>query len=283
MNVERVLSSFGVSIGTGLALESLFEPTTERYDINREIPNKIDVNKYRYHYYNVFTLMRNIISSLVTKYSNVDEMFMDDSLLQVLIEELYVIESLYSGSKCEPILFIPDYTMLYKKMNVGKENTDSLVTKEYMVRSYVTGYIKRNKYKFPIRTIFGTYKLIPSIERCMILTHIPVDLLNVDKVSRLELLESNTGKIKGRSEWYSKYHKIGKNPMNIFPYIEELVYILGDGHIVLPMGLVTRRSLYQIASDSKWTSHTGHMKVVNDLNKVSAFKELLSKMKYAYK
>ena len=43
---DRTTTSFGISIGTGLLLESLFDPTTDRYDTERPIPPRVDLTKY---------------------------------------------------------------------------------------------------------------------------------------------------------------------------------------------------------------------------------------------
>ena len=52
MYLERTVTSFGLSIGTGLMLESALEPTEARHDDKREIPVVINLNDYTKHYYN---------------------------------------------------------------------------------------------------------------------------------------------------------------------------------------------------------------------------------------
>ena len=45
----RTLSSFPLSIGTGLMLESIFKPTIDRYDNERKIPQGIGIDTYNTH------------------------------------------------------------------------------------------------------------------------------------------------------------------------------------------------------------------------------------------
>ena len=60
---ERNISSFDISIATGLALESLLDPTGKRYDDARVVPNKVDLSVYNEVWFNLHTLARNAISS----------------------------------------------------------------------------------------------------------------------------------------------------------------------------------------------------------------------------
>lgn len=60
---KRDMSSFMVSVGLGLMLETFFDPFTTRIDDERKI-NKVDVNKFKIHYYNIYTMIRNIISAI---------------------------------------------------------------------------------------------------------------------------------------------------------------------------------------------------------------------------
>ena len=62
---ERTLSNFdNVSIGTGLAFETLFKPDNGYYDPEREIPKLKE--SYRVIWLNGYTILRGIISSIST-------------------------------------------------------------------------------------------------------------------------------------------------------------------------------------------------------------------------
>ena len=62
---ERTLSNFdNVSIGTGLAFETLFKPDNGYYDPEREVPKLKE--SYRVIWLNGYTILRGIISSIST-------------------------------------------------------------------------------------------------------------------------------------------------------------------------------------------------------------------------
>ena len=60
----RSMSGFPVSIATGMALETVFEPIQNVYDENRVAPDRIDLNTYNNYIFNVSTILRNITSSI---------------------------------------------------------------------------------------------------------------------------------------------------------------------------------------------------------------------------
>ncbi len=65
--LQRTVSGFPLSIGTGLALESILEPVQEVYDPQRVVPEKIKLNKYDAIWFNIDTLVRNIVGSVPTE------------------------------------------------------------------------------------------------------------------------------------------------------------------------------------------------------------------------
>jgi len=277
--LDRTITSFGLSIGTGLMLESALEPTEPRHDESREIPVNINLNDYKLHYFNIFTLARNVVNSISDKRVK-DGIMNSKVLMDTIMEEVNIIASLYQDVKCKPILFIPDYTKLYKSMNVGKEA--KLSSKDYLLQQYVISSIKNKVYDVSMDVLHNTYLLKPDSASILITTHIPVDLLNFNKLPNLKLLESHTGKLKDKHMWYGKLHPIGKNPMNIFPFIEELVFILGDKNVSQPMKLGIRRILHAFAVERKWSTFTNRLIIVQDLKKVPELKEVMKDYKRMY-
>ena len=90
----RSTSSFPLSVGTGLALESLFEPTQERIDPERIIPAKVDITQYDQFWINLFTLTRNLLQAIPAEYLlNVSAQAMADSVAM----EIDVMQSLLSS------------------------------------------------------------------------------------------------------------------------------------------------------------------------------------------
>lgn len=277
--VERVVGPLGISIGTEVMLESLFPSDGNRYDPDRKIPNILNPNDYEKHYYNIYTLARNLLGSYKSK--NTREALMSNSdLMDELIDEINVIASLYDDYKCEPVLFIPIYDKIYKGLNINKDVVITDTTLQLI--NYIIFHLKKKKYDITTEIVSNTYKLKATSHKVLITTHLSVDLLNGRILKNLLLLESHTGKLKTKKEWYNKYHKIGKLNLDVFPFTEELYYILGDNYIVRTMKLAIRRELHKLATDSKWNQYTDWVKVKSDLLKEPMFEELIKNYKRLY-
>jgi len=274
---ERLFSSFPVSIGTGLMLESLFTPTISRYDPDREIPDVIKVDGYKIHYYSIFTIARNIV--MACNYKDKDKIYRSPYLVQDIIEEVNVINSLYVNSKCKPVLFIPKYEEVYKSLNKNKKDT---MTKAYIEQQYIYNALKNVVLRVDMEILANTNKLPDSYDNMLITTSNLPDLLNVNRIRNLFLLESHTGKLRSKKEFNLKYHPIGKRPLSLFPFMEELVYLLGDKRFVRPVSISLRVKLYELALDNKWTYNTTRSKVISDINKISELKTALSSFRSVY-
>ncbi len=127
---ERATSSFPISIGTALSLESIFNPLEPAYDPNREIPNKVSIMSYDYFFINVATLIRNILGAVdKTNYL----MSTPSSILEVLESEIEVINSLLNNEglgKVKPMYYYNTYKEIENEasrntfINIRKDNTD---------------------------------------------------------------------------------------------------------------------------------------------------------------
>lgn len=254
---NRVLSSFPLSIPTGLALEAVFEPIMDRYDDTKKI-NKINIDNYKYHFFNVYTLIRNIFNA-VTTVKNKDTLYYSKHLAQTVIDEIEMIKSLYLEKKCKPIFYFPDYVTVIRNLNHDKSS-----------HSYYGDLVKIDKYvKRSILTLNNglslDFKFPRTNEKCLITTHLSVDLLNVKSINNLDLLESHTGALKTPSDYNNKYHPIGKKPMEVFPFIEELYFLLGDKTIIKPSMLSLRLELFELAMEEKWNYRTTKERVLTSI------------------
>ncbi len=268
-----------VSVGLGLMLETFFEPTTARIDDSRVV-SKIDVNKYKIHYFNIYTMLRNIISAISS--TEIKKMVLTDKavskyLLDTLLTELEIVNDIYSTCTCKPVVYVQDYGKVYdnienavtvSSMNDNKAHMQNIfdkVVKEFSKLQYT-----------PMESIYVKCKLPSSSEYTLITTHIAFDLLNVKYIRKLSLIESHTGVIKDKSKFNTKYHAIGsKFDKTMFPFTEQLFYILGDNNLIKPMKFKVRAELCNIAMEKKWTSFTSEErvnKVLKDLDIKSKYK-----------
>lgn len=261
--LDRSITSFGLSIGTGLMFESLFKPTTDRIDETREVPEQIDVNKYNKHYINLYTLIRNIISSFSTNDRKNLLMRSDkvDLIMEIISEEAVIINSLYEGTGCEPIFYKPDYKKITKKipdsyLNNLNKDIETLYVK---VLEGVSSDDNMN------------YVLPKNIrEDVLITTHFPIDLFNYKNFKSLSILESHTGKLKDRKDFNSKYKTFSSYNKNILPFTELILQILGDGHMFKGAKPSIKKRLYTVAMDNKWSPTTTKDRIRNTIAKDDA-------------
>ena len=272
---EKETSSFPVAIGTGLALESMFDPVIDPYDPDREIPNKIELKDYKYHIWNIYTIIRNLLHSVDEK--DKISLITDKNFTKELNQEIDTLINLYNNTDLTVVIFIPDYDKVMDSFNKHKV---SEFTKPMVELLAVRDYLKNYTPDGLINTITGGFN-IPRMEGNILLTtDLTVDLLN--QHSKITLLESNTGKVKSKYEWYTKYHPIGKRDLDTIPMVEEVLYILGDHNMVIPAPLTTRLELYQVAIDRRWTSKTTREKIVADLRSVGSLYPYVEKHKRMY-
>ena len=161
------------------------------------------------------------------------------------------------------IFYYPTYRTIEK--NVDNFRTlDDIKGFKHVVRHYektmvssITTYadISINKLDY----------ILPLVPKTIITTHAAMDLLNFTAINNNALLEPFTGKLKDKKEWYTKYHPIGKKDMSVFPFIEELYWILGDKHFIKPYPSKIREQLYDLAIKKNWSQSTGRIKVRMDL------------------
>lgn len=257
--LDRVKSGFDLSIGTSLAFESIFENKIDPYDKNRIIPNKINILEYDEIWINISTLFRNLVGSISK------ELFLSSRyvhLADILIQEIIYIESLLMNdgkNRCKPIFYFQDY----------QKTNDILKSKIAKLRINTTPYQIEYNTKL-LNTIDHLFKFYND-EKCIIindhlrpksknksiiLTHIPYDLTSRKYFNRLDLLESNTGKLKTQIDYYTKFYPIPNIELNNIPFLELTLFIFGDHILLQPKDLKLRKEIVNIAKEFKWTAYT---------------------------
>lgn len=273
---NRKVSSFYISIGTALPLESLFESQIGVYDEDRKI-EKLNVNKYKKHYFNATTLIRNIIDSV--DYGLVGKILKDRSspeiIVNTLISELELMSELYVDT--EPVLFFPDYTKVLRQIELKERKNNTIIReKENMIALSLSELYKRN-YEVPMWFLEKTHVIPRSFEVNLITTHISLDLLNA-KSANLELLESNTGRLIKPHEFNKKFQNMNKNMVwDMLPFTERLLYLIGDS-MIKPINIKDRRKLYNEVIKEKVTPFSSSSKIDNILKSLNLYDKKIKKM-----
>lgn len=263
---SRVVSGFPLSIGTGLAFESLFIPTQAVYDLTRETPAPLNLQQYDECWINLSTLFRNLVGSIDKQiFPGVTVEEFKDTLL----EEIDVIRELFQNDlvsrSCIPVFYVMKYDKAKRnappQVKFREDNTP--VQKHYAhVHDEVMKAITKDN--DAIRSFDSEIKTQMRTS-AIIMTHMPYDLLSVQEFNKLTLLESHTGKSKGKNLWYTKYYPVGKRSMSNLPFLRKLLLVFGDHVLISPGIYKLREQILDTAEKRQWTPMSTESKVMMDL------------------
>lgn len=266
---DRELSGFPLSIGTGLAFESLFPPRMDVYDPERVIEEKINFTVYNELWVNVETLFRNMLSAAPK------EALVESGHIEVanyLIDEMDTILSLCNNEgqgMLKPVFYIRDYSKVVAMANKAVQLRQDKTPNQLLYTSLKEKTFKELK-RLQDNVRFFDRSMSAGTERpsVLIFTHYPYDLLSKRLFSKLDLLESNTGRLKRPKDWNSKYYPVPKRDMKILPFMRPLLLVLGDKPLIQPMGFKLRAQILDCAEKFEWTPMTTIDKVMLDLSLV---------------
>lgn len=266
---DRVKSSFDVSIGTSLALESVSDKGGAPYDPSRVIPEMISLDKYSSIWFNISTLMRNLIGALptdidITKINPVDAS-------RVLEQELSNITEICKAENpnINVVYYVCDYSTVIGPNSAAQlrvaATKNQLVYKKLhdsTIQKLLNTYHTRGE-DIPI---FKRYLKPPraKAETALIVTHQAYDLLSHTRFDTLDLLESHTGVRKTKKDYYTKFYN-GKELATI-PFIEVMLKFYGDNHLFKPMKFKARQAVLELSKTKRWSWATTSDKVMQDLS-----------------
>ena len=251
---ERAVSAFPLSIGTSLAFESIFPGRQPPFDPERKIPDKVDVSQYETCWVNLTTLFRNLVSSLDK------ETFLNAKpgmLAATLEEEIAVIHSLFElegNNTCKVELYYSTYEKLLNRKVLGLSFREPSTDAQMFFHGQLMDTLKiMDKHTDTIKKTNDA--LMPDKrEKAFVLTHQPYDLINWNRFDRLDLLESNTGVLKPRSLWNTKYYKMSGQSFAHLPFHRKLLLIFGDNNLIKPMSMILRKEILDISISHNWTA-----------------------------
>lgn len=250
----RLMSGFPLSIGTGLAMESLFQPRTDVYDDDRPPVEPINPRLYSEFWVNVETLYRNMVAS-------VDKGPAESTPASVYAKELAVemeiIKDLFAnegGGVCTPVFYICSYQKLSRDKNVKLRGDKTPGQRAYAQKFAEIVKIMQRDYS-GVKLLDS--EIAPLVRNTsLVMTHNLWDLLSEPNFFILDLLESNTGKLKKKPQWGGKYYPLSTKTMDHLPFMEKLLKIFGDRNQIVMNEIKLRELVYKISIDRKWTPAT---------------------------
>lgn len=264
---DRTISGFPLSVGTSLAMESIFTPQMTPIDPDRDPPQQVDLKHYSEIWISVHTLLRNIFAAASKEAvlrASTNELYM------VLHNEISVIEQLFrieGMGRCKPIFYFLSYDSVYKgKISSYIEGRPDTSQSAAAFTAHVVQVLKMFQQRNPDVLQLGDIEFKPThgLTSAMVLTHSPLDLGSCKHFRKLDLLESHTGKLKPRTQWNTKYYPIPQGDMSRLPWHRKLHWIFGDKVIIKPMEMKLRRQILQLAEDQHWTAVTTMPKIMQD-------------------
>lgn len=257
---SRTVSSFPLSIGTGLALESLFKPTQPPYDPGREIPPHIPISNYNVFYVNLRTLLRNIYGSVPK------EVFMSakaEDIVMVLEAEISVIQDLMRNEAKDAVKPLFYHSPFENQSRLQTNQYIKLRTPTTDLQKYSVALTDRVLELFFKRNTDDRYiRMFRSDIRpqgspiALMLTHFPYDLTSASHFKTLDLLESHTGKKKNRTTWYTKFYGLGQEDLSYIPMVRKMLFVFGDHISFSPWSSKARFQVFEIAKKYNWTYST---------------------------
>ena len=249
---SRNVSSNQLSVGTGSALEAFFQ-------------NSQTAEGHKSFWFNGLTLIRNIYSACPKEVAN-DVSPLD--LTETFLQEIDQIRSLLKNEGNEltkPFIYFNSYESFFNKDNsffkLREDKTNIQKKTRYVYEKTKEMVLRQDpeilKFNLKLKNETG--------DKTLILTHVPIDLLSQNCFKTLELVESHTGKIKTKFEWYSKYHSCGDEDLRRLPFCRQLLSCFGDNSVIVPLPIKARKEILEIAKKAKWNPSTTQSKVSLDL------------------
>lgn len=273
---DKTDGKFPVSIGTSLAIETLF-------GLNENVTptNPLPFTQYRSIYVNLRTLIRNLVGAvrkeLKTEWSN-------QRIYQEVYEELINLPDILdqqSHGKLDLYLYFLDYRSIERKYpNAILKPQKSLSSiKSESLEQYVFARLNQEEKERRVSIFHGDMSFpIDKSAQSLVMTHLPADLLEFTTGTNLDLLESHTGTIKPPRQWYTKLNngkeldRIAFNPLTI--------QIFGDGKTFVGLPIKQRKLVLEFAKENRWNQMTGErlMRKQFERHPDSELRELIKKL-----
>lgn len=231
------MSGFPLSIASSLALESVFDPIQPVFDEARPVEKIQDLSTYNLFVFNTATLLRNVIESV--KYADLLTISKKD-IMDCLLEEIDFISNFFSSSELNVKFYVHTYTYVKDHYEKTERLRKSTTEKQYYLDT-VYSYCLDQLRKEDDVTVFHKNITFGKEESLLLFTHIPFDLLSHSEHLKLDLLESHTGHVKTRKDWWSKYYPVPNEDMSFLPFHEYLLCeVFGDRVMFKPESIAKR-------------------------------------------
>lgn len=233
-------------------------------------------------YVNIRTLYRNFIASLDLKQP---QSVSDNEFIETFLNEVTEFERLVkelTDNRVATLFYYPEYKEIDKRLpHLKRKQYNPSIYDE--VEENMWSKLQQEQRFLPINVEFIGEEGFPSnyLDITM-LTSFAVDLLEAPKFNTITLLESFTGKLKKRQEWYTKLNLPKSNDYEYrVPFNKFTLQVFGDksGFYQRP-DIQMRRFVSQMAKEDNWLPIATIERLKASIRKVKGY-ELKEKL-YSY-
>lgn len=248
----REMGQFPLSIPTSLALEGAIGIYPEKETHINVLPD------YDELWINLRTLFRNLMGSMKSEEAAA---VTPTPVAEALMSEIEHLESIIkerSANRIHLVFYVSNYKGLeskYPRAYIRKDSTPKQLVRTEIQKKAIGHLLELLKEQggHDVR-VFEQKLKTAKPTKALIITHFAYDLFVYPQFSQLDLLESHTGVIKPKSQWYTKY--VDGKTLPMIPFREDLVQIFGDAETFAPWPIKHRRQLIELAEKHHWTQLT---------------------------
>lgn len=262
MTIQREFGELPITFSTSNAIAN-FLGSNKNFVSNKPNP----VTECDGIWINVKTLARNILSALDKE---AKAKLPHTEYAAIVHEELEVIfSSMEKYPNCKLVIYLPSYKSLaiyYPKGNLFEPKTelqkasqklDELIFQAIVdLKNVLPGYVIESDVMFPPL----------GHKRVAVLTHYPADLIHFPPGTEVLLLESHTGFIKPKFQWYTKLRN-GSSLYKI-PFDRAMLQVFGDkSNMFNPVKPDLRRIITEVSEQANWTQFTTRDKIIDTVKR----------------
>lgn len=258
--VNREVGKLSLSIGTSLAIEGMMG-IHDTLVLQKPYP----LYTADHIWINVRTLIRNIYGSM-NKELKFNSQYVDYQ--ETLFAEMHQIVDLINretNGHAWVNFYYPSHRSLatrYPHVTLKNDNSKNTLALKEIERWIMDGGY--TPIPFHVEQINLDINA-SGVNKLLILTHQPLDLLHINGCNNVGLVESHTGVVKDSHRWYTKLKGCSKEPR--IPFNHVTIQIFGDsGDELQPSNIRLRSELVELAEKAKWTQNTSVTQMVRSAN-----------------
>lgn len=250
-----------ISMGTALAIAS-----AQGVYPGLPVVNPAPITKVELVMINLRTLYRNLVAAMR---SEAKAFVKPDHLVGALLEELHILHSTIADSthdRCRVLFYISQYEHVSERMFPGALIRKPKTTLQLAAALQETDtFTKLFTKSVPDNIAHYPGQITGQFPSTLLLSHYTVDLLSRPAFKELQLLESNTGKIKPPVTWGTKLSGVSVEymPLNAFT-----LKVFGDNTSFSGQRPALRNAVMHMATEDHWTGLTTDALIRNSISKL---------------